>query len=604
MAGGGKRRVAALVTLALLVVLPILDAYVPQAHAVVGRCFRFLGHETFVMLFLVVTAGYLLGRLQFRGIGLGTTGATLLVALEMSVWALAGEGIEFEVSAFASTIFFNVFMFAVGMKVGPQFVSGLKRNAGKFIFMAILIPSTSFLLMLAFKQLFTMEAGLSPGIFSGANTATPGLGAAQTAFANGEAPLGGATTEAAVGNLSTAFAFAYCVTMVLFIMLLKVLPGIFRRDAVGDAQRYLVETNAGAAPLPGEAEAFLVGTLPVATRAYAVTQAAVVGHSLADVRKLNPMVAVERVLRDGQVVAAKDDVTLRQGDVVALFGTVPRLIEFGPTIGPEVNAPEVLERERQTVDLVVDSPAVTGHSLGELAHGVGHGLYLNAMFRAGESLPFGVSSQVQKGDVLRVTGGKDRIVELENKAGRVVRPSLGTDMVTLGLGLALGALLGSLTVPIGSAKIALSASVGLLVVGIALSSLRTRKPAFGGPFPEPARQLLEDIGLSVFVAILGLNAGGGVIHAVKSGGVLPIVIGCLIVGLIPPLLAWVIGLYALKMNSALLLGAVAGGSCNAAGMRASQETTRSTVPAISYPVAFAVSNVLFTLFTYAAALIG
>src|SRR4029079_7999094 len=178
MAGGGKRRVAALVTLALLVVLPILDAYVPQAHAVVGRCFRFLGHETFVMLFLVVTAGYLLGRLQFRGIGLGTTGATLLVALEMSVWALAGEGIEFEVSAFASTIFFNVFMFAVGMKVGPQFVSGLKRNAGKFIFMAILIPSTSFLLMLAFKQLFTMEAGLSPGIFSGANTATPGLGAA------------------------------------------------------------------------------------------------------------------------------------------------------------------------------------------------------------------------------------------------------------------------------------------------------------------------------------------------------------------------------------------------------------------------------------------
>jgi putative transport protein len=108
----------------------------------------------------------------------------------------------------------------------------------------------------------------------------------------------------------------------------------------------------------------------------------------------------------------------------------------------------------------------------------------------------------------------------------------------------------------------------------------------------------------VFVAILGLNAGAGVIHAVKHGGLVPVILGCVLVGLIPPLIAWVIGLSALKMNSALLLGALAGGSCNAAGMRASQETTRSNVPAISYPVAFAISNVLFTLLTYVTALMG
>jgi putative transport protein len=219
-------------------------------------------------------------------------------------------------------------------------------------------------------------------------------------------------------------------------------------------------------------------------------------------------------------------------------------------------------------------------------------------------MPFGLDVQVEKGDVLRVTGGKDRIVELEQSAGRVVRPSLTTDMVTLGLGLTFGSLLGAVTVKIGAATLALSASVGLLVVGIALSSLRTRNPAFGGPFPEPARQLLEDLGLSVFVAILGLNAGAGVIHAVKTGGLAPVIIGCFAVGLLPPLIGWLVGLYAFKMNSALLLGAVAGGSCNAAGMRASQETTRSNVPAISYPVAFAISNVLFTLLTYVTALMG
>jgi putative transport protein len=599
-------RGVALAVLALLIVLPIVGSVVPipGLHGVVGRCLSFLGTQPFVLLFLVVTVGYLLGGLEIRGVGLGTTGATLVVALEMSVWALAGNGIRFEVSGFASIIFFNLFMFAVGMKVGPQFISGLRRDAGKFILLAVLIPATSFALMLAFKRFFALEPGFSAGIFSGANTATPGLGAAQTAYANGEAPLRQVTKDAALGNLSTAFAFAYCVTMVLFILLLKVLPGLFRRDAAKEAQSYLESAAGGGAPLPGEAAAFLVGTLPVATRAYSVEQREVVGARVSELRQATPLVAVERVLRGGEVLAATDDVKLQQGDTVALFGTVPRLIVAGPKIGPEVDAPQILEKQRQTVDLVVDGGSVRGRTLGDLAKDVGHGLYLNAMFRAGEAFPFTPDVEVRKGDVLRVTGSKDRLAQLEQVAGRVVRPSLATDIVTLSLGLAFGALLGSLTVPIGSARIALSASVGLLVVGIALSSWRTRNPAFGGPFPEPARQLLEDLGLSVFVAILGLNAGDGVIHALRSGGLVPIVLGCLVVGLVPPLLGWIVGLYALKMNGALLLGAVAGGSCNAAGMRAAQETTQSTVPAISYPVAFAVSNVLFTLLTYATALLG
>jgi putative transport protein len=601
------QRLGALVSIAVFIVGPILLAVLPVpsvVHRAVHASLAFLARDPFILLFLVVTAGYVLGRLQIRGIGLGTTGATLVVALEMSVWALAGEGIRFEVAGFASTIFFNLFMFAVGMKVGPQFVSGLKRDASKFIILAFLIPGLSFAAMFGFARLFGLEPGFGPGIFSGANTATPGLGAAQTAISNGETPLGNTTQEIALGNLSTAFAFAYCVTMVLFILLLKVLPRIFRRDPVGDAQRYLASVRGGNVALPGESAAFLVGTLPVATRAYAVERQDLLGHRLGELREAYPLVAVERVLRSGQVMAPADEVTLQEGDAVALYGTVPRLITTGPEIGHEIDAPELLERERQTVDVVVDGGNVRGQTLGQLARTVGHGLYLNAMFRGGESMPFGLDVEVQKGDVLRVTGSKDRITELESSAGRVVRPSLTTDMVTLGLGLTFGSLLGAVTIKIGSATIALSASVGLLILGIALSSVRTRNPAFGGPFPEPARQLIEDLGLSVFVAILGLNAGAGVIHAVRTGGLIPVIIGCFVVGLLPPLIGWLVGLYAFRMNSALLLGAVAGASCNAAGMRASQETTRSNVPAISYPVAFAISNVLFTLLTYVTALMG
>jgi putative transport protein len=136
------------------------------------------------------------------------------------------------------------------------------------------------------------------------------------------------------------------------------------------------------------------------------------------------------------------------------------------------------------------------------------------------------------------------------------------------------------------------------VVGIGLGAIRTRNPGFGGPFPEAARKLLEDLGLSVFIAILGLTSGTGVVQAISSGSVLPIAVSGLIVGLAPPIVAWVFGLYVLKMNSALLLGAVAGGTASAAGLNAAQESAQSTVPAIAYPVAFAVGNILLTVLSY------
>ena len=598
---------AKLIAIAVLVGIPVFVALtgstVPPEHpqSIVGKVFAFLGTQQFALLFLLVTGGYLLGKLQFGGVGLGSTGATLILSLEVSVWALAGQGITFEIASFASTMFFNMFMFAVGMKVGPQFISGMRRNGIKFVVIAVIIPVSSLGLALAFKSGVGLAPGMAPGILSGGNTATPGLGAAQTAYTSGAAGVD--DIQATLGNLSTSFAFSYSITIVLFVLMMKILPRVFRRDAPAEARSYIESAMGGSAPLPGEANAFLVGTLPVATRSYALEGREFVGRALGELKRAIPLIAVERILRAGRMLALSNDLTLQRGDTVALFGTVPRLVDAAPRFGPEVDAPELRETKRQTVDLVINKPGAMGKTLVELAQDIGHGVYMNAMFRGGESIPYGADTAVEKGDVLRVTAGQERIARLELEAGTVIRPSLSTDIVTLGLGLAAGALLGAISVPTGPIKLTLGPSVGLLIVGIALSAFRTRHPELGGPFPEPARKLLEDLGLGVFVAILGLTSGAGVIQAIMNGGVLTIVVGALVVGMIPPLLAWVIGLYLLKMNSALLLGAVAGGSASAAGLNAGQEAAASTVPAIAYPVAFAVGNILLTLFSYGLALL-
>jgi putative transport protein len=590
------------IALSMLATLSLQAAEAAPAsapHGPLSGLLAGLGKQPFVLLFLVVAAGYGLGRLQIKGVGLGATASTLIVALLVSLLA-AREAVAFSIPEFASTIFFNLFMFSVGMKVGPQFVSGLRRDARHFILLAVMVPLLSVALMFAVRALFDPGPGLSPGIFAGGNTATPGLGAAQTAISSGAANA----KPAALGNLSTAFAFSYCISMVLFIVLMKVAPSILGRDMKGAAREYEAAIGAGGAPLPGAGDEFFGTPLPVAVRAYTLQEDAAIGHRLAELRQAYPLVSVERVARAGKLLDPTDDVVLQRNDTLALYGQIPRLLAAGPRIGPEVDAPEVRDVGSETIDIVVHNKQVMGRKLIDIVRDVGHGLYLNAMFRGGDAIPVGPETELRRGDVMRVTGSRWRIKMLEQQTGRVVRPSIATDIVTLALGLALGGLIGMITIPLGRIHLVVGSAVGLLLVGIGLSTLRTHNPLFGGPYPEPARQLLEDLGLNVFIAILGLNSGAGVIKAIQAGALTPIVVGCLVVGFIPPLIAWIVGAKVLRMNDALLMGAVAGARCNSAGMRAAQEATASTVPAISYPVTFAISNVLFTLLTYVMAMIG
>jgi putative transport protein len=563
-----------------------------------------LAKQPFILLFLVVAAGYALGRVKVHGIGLGPTASSLIIALAISLLA-ATRGTKFAIPEFASTLFFNLFMFAVGMKVGPQFLSGLRRDAKRFILLGILIPLGSVALIFVVRALFHPAPGIIPGIFAGANTATPGLGSAQAAYASGAGHLArGVTAAEAAGSLSTAFAFSYCISMVLFIVMTKV-PDMLGANTAQAAKEYEASIKTGTAPLPGTAAEFFGGNAaPVTMRTYEVEAPELLGRPLSELRHRYPLVSIERISRRGTRIEPADEIVLERRDTVALFGPIARLALAGGRIGPEVY--DRVEREvgLETVDVVVGKGPANGRKLGELAADVGHGLYLDAVFRAGEEIPHGPETVLRTGDVLRVIGSAWRIKILEKETGRVIRPSLSTDIVTLALGLTAGALVGMITIPLGHVRLMVGSAVGLLLVGIGLSALRTRHPRFGGPYPEPARRLIEDLGLNVFVAIVGLNSGMGVIRAVQQGSLTPIVVGTLLVGFVPAIIAWVIGRRALRMNLALLLGAVAGGRCNSAGMQAAQETTNSNVPALSYPVTFAISNVVLTLLSYVMAMVG
>ncbi len=589
-----------IVGIALIVTLIALRLLLyPQAGKPLTLLFDFFGKQQFVLLFLTMAGGYALAKIKVKGISLGATAGTLLLALALSLAASAGYGVQFKLPDFTGALFFNLFTFTVGMKVGPQFLVGLRQSAKAFVILAFLVPLLAAGLMLAMNALFELPPGIAVGVFAGANTATPGLGAAQAAYATAAAK----DVSEATGNMATAFAFSYCISTVLFVIMLKALPRLLGRDPVAEGRKFEQEMSPDGTPLPGTGEALLPGALPVTRRTFSIEKPEAAGRPLAELRFAYPRLNIENIVRGQQLIPVKDDTVLEFGDRIAVFAITPVHLQLRDRVGPEVDDPMVPPLELETVEVVQKNDAIVGKKLIDLARGVGHGLYLNALFRAGEPVPRGPDMEMEKGDVFRVTGSPDRIARFARHVGPIVRSSLSTDTLTLALGLALGGFIGALTLSIGEIRLSLG-SVALLLVGIAFSALRTRNPALGGPFPEPARQLFEDLGLNVFVAVLGLNAGLGVMKAIESGAIVPVLIGSAVIGLLPALAGWLLGQYRLKMNIAELLGAVAGARCSSPGMRAAQETAHSAAPAIAYPVTFAISNVLLTVMSYLFALMS
>src|SRR5262249_34249096 len=157
-------------------------------------------------------------------------------------------------------------------------------------------------------------------------------------------------------------------------------------------------------------------------------------------------------------------------------------------------------------------------------------------------LPPGTETELKLGDVIRVTGTASHIDELAGKVGQVVRASYASDILTLAVGLLIGGLIGAISVPLFGISITPGASP-ILIVGIVLGWLKTRNPAFGGPVSEGGRSLIEDLGLNVFTAVLGINAGVTVLQMLTGGSVWYVALSCLIVSSVPALVACLTGLY-------------------------------------------------------------
>jgi putative transport protein len=197
-----------------------------------------------------------------------------------------------------------------------------------------------------------------------------------------------------------------------------------------------------------------------------------------------------------------------------------------------------------------------------------------------------------KGDRLHVTGEAERIHRLAEWIGHIEEEVEETDLFTFATGVVFGIIAGVLVLKIGNISIGLGSAGGLMLVGILLGFLRSMHPTFGR-VPAAARFILMELGLMIFMASVGLKAGGGIIEALLSVG--PIIFLCgVVVTLGPVIVGYTFGRFVLKFNPALLLGALTGAMTSTPSLSVVSEAAKSELPALGYAGTYAFANVFLT----------
>ena len=222
-----------------------------------------------------------------------------------------------------------------------------------------------------------------------------------------------------------------------------------------------------------------------------------------------------------------------------------------------------------------------------------HGIRIKEIKRSGTPIPIYPGTKIYKGDTMELVGLEREIKEAAPSLGYIDRPTNKTDLIFVGLGVLIGGIVGALTIHAGGVPISLSTSGGALLAGLFFGWLRTKHPTFGR-VPEPAVWLLNNLGLNMFIAVIGITSGPTFMTGIKEVGFMLFLAG-VAATTIPLLLGLWMGDKIFKFHPAINLGCCAGARTTTAALGAIQESIDSTLPAMGYTVTYAVGNTLLIL---------
>jgi len=528
--------------------------------------------QTMVVLSLVAAIGLALGSLQVRGVGLGIAGV-LFAGLAFGHF---GVEIRPEVADFVKEFGLILFVYTIGMQVGPGFFSSLRQQGAPLNALAAGVVLAGAALAVGAHYLLGVDAAAVAGLFSGATTNTPSLGAAQEALRS----LGSFSPEAAA-TPGLAYAVAYPFGVVGIILAMLLLRTVLK-VSVPAAEEEFRRDHASAHPEP-------------VTLNLRVTNPNLEGMALKDVPgAADAGLVISRVASGGAVGVARDSTLLHVGDVLLAVGTPEKVERLRVIIGePSETDLRAGEGEVSVRRIVVTRKSAIGRSLGDLGLEAVHGVRFTRMSRAEVDLADPMELRLQAGDTLTVVGAEDALDAVSKALGNSVKDLNHPQVVPLFLGIGLGVALGSIPffVPGVPSPVKLGLAGGPLLVAIALSYVG-RVGSLIWYIPVNANFLLREIGIVMFLAVVGIKSGDRFMETLLAGDGL-LWLGCgAAITLIPLLLAGAVALIFMKKNFLTVAGVLAGSMTDPPALAFANSLTTTAAPAVSYATVYPLTMLL------------
>ncbi len=538
-----------------------------------------------IAIFLTLAIGFWVGRFKWGSFSLGVVTSTLLAGV------LVGQ-IGIDISPHVKSTFFLMFLFAVGYAVGPQFFRGLKGDGLQQVLFAIALCVVVLITAVVVGKALGYSIGTTAGLLSGASTISAVLGVASDSI--NQLSLAAEQKRELLDAMPVAYAITYLFGTAGSAWILASLgPKLLGVNLAEECRKYEAEMGGGLAANEARISAYreLTAKALQLNRAW-------IGKSVSELEKSFPMrTFVERVRQGGAIVDAKPDLVIQEGAVIALTGRRSVILEQQAKIGTEVDDRELLDIEVDSLDTVITNKKLAGRTLADLAEHefaeVGRGVFLRKVVRGGAQMPLTLGLKIDRGDVLTFVGAKSSVERAATAFGYVDRPTEQTDMVVMGVGITVGALVGALTIHLGGIPLSLSTSGGALIAGLICGWLRSVNRTFGR-IPGPALWVFNNLGLNVFIAIVGISAGPKFVAGLMSNG-LSLFLAGLAVTTIPLVFGVFAGKYIFRMKAPIVLGACAGARTTTAALGAIEAEAKSSVPALGYTVTYAVGNTLLTI---------
>jgi len=541
-----------------------------------------------IAIFLTLAIGFYFGKFKFKGIGLGAVTATLLAGV------LIGQ-IGITISQPLKATVFLMFLFAVGYGVGPQFVRGVAKDGLPQAGFAVVQCVFSLIVPVLIVKFVGYDLGYASGFYSGSQTLSAAMGLSTDAI--NRLGLDADKAKALIDSMPVAYAVTYMFGTVGSAIVIAVLgPALFRINLAAACKDYEEKQGGGAGKEMGGAGSAWHRWV---VRAFRVKPGGKVkGMRVVEAEALvtDARIFVLRVRHGGKIEDATADTVLHEGDVVAVAGAREVLVKAIGEGAEEVEDPELLNVPVEGVDVYVTNKEVDGKTLAELAKLPGaRGVFLRKIVRGATAtvIPILPNTKIERGDILTVVGRTQDTDAVSKLLGVADRPTDVSDVAFIGLWITIGALVGALVWKIGGVPLTLSTAGGALIAGLVAGWFRSVRPSFGR-IPSPTVWFMNNVGLNIFIAIVGISAGPGFVNGLKTQGVSLFLWGA-VATTIPLILGMIVGKFVFRFHDAILLGIVSGARTTTASLGLVCDQAKSQVPALGYTVTYAVGNTLLTI---------